>query len=145
MIFFAGGVNGVNGVDNSPEQFYSMNPLTQRVDNLSETLTQNMSLEPGAAATAVVTNGGGGTGDGAEHRQTGKRSQKDANLDSGRLVVPYQESKTTSDSTISPTSKPNLSQQSSLNTPTVSEQLTTSHPLANVSQVNLAGGALNNF
>jgi len=112
--------NLAQGIGAGLEQYYNMNPLTETVDNLSETLNQNMNIEAGEAASA--------------RSSTGKRSQKEANLESGSIVLPYQQAKTDSE----PATKPNLSRQmSSLNTPTVSEQLT--------SGSSLAGGTLNNF
>jgi len=113
------------------------------INNLSSDLTNNLNIQNspphglggGDAADYLIPN--------ASHQQKGgKRSQNDAGLDSGKLVLPYQNAKNNSGQ-LTAVNKHNLSrQQSSLNTPTVSEQLSDSNFL---NMANLAGGEVNNF
>jgi len=119
----------VNGDTVNDLQYFLANPP---IDNLSETLTHNLNIQDPQLEEREEGKGQGG----------GKRSQKDANLDSGRLQVAYQQART--EDTALYSNKPNLSrQQSSLNTPTVSEQLTSNNSM-NL-PTHIAGGSYNKF
>jgi len=122
--------------------YYSTNQMTETVKNLSENLSNTMNIQDEQQHQQQQYQ------QQQQHHQQqqqqqqqggGKRSQKDANLESGSMVLPYQQAKTDEAGV-----KPNLSrQQSSLNTPTVSEQLTSNS--FNMSQNNIAGDQINSF
>ena len=108
------------------------------IGNLSATLTQTLNIQPGQAGQPNLPNQPDQPSQ--EPKSKGKRSQKDANLESGSLTIAYQQAKTEETH-----AKPNLSrQQSSLNTPTVSEQLTSSSSMS-MNAANVAGGEYNRF
>eukprot|EP00088_Acartia_fossae_P020936 TRINITY_DN2243_c0_g1_i1.p1 TRINITY_DN2243_c0_g1~~TRINITY_DN2243_c0_g1_i1.p1 ORF type:complete len:762 (-),score=208.78 TRINITY_DN2243_c0_g1_i1:285-2570(-) len=121
------------------------------IENLSTEITNNLNLQPAAGDPSTNTPAQTQGGDGHNYLQPnipqlpptqssnqpqasaqkgGKRNQKDAGLDSGKIYVPTQNPKA------------NISrQQSSLNTPTCSEQLTDNL----ISADNIAGGVFNSL
>jgi len=123
----------------NPGAVYCMNNLSSDVNNLNLATSPSPPLQP-LQGLAGLQGGRVDQSQRQEQQKGGKRSQNDAGLDSGKLVLPYQNAKSNSGQL---TVKQGISrQQSSLHTPLNSENIIDG--ILNMDN-NIAGGIVNNL